>query len=75
MANWISGREAMGLGLALRHELPDGIRVRAGQMGPAANSIWLPRNKTCQTPAVGLESYNSRWEGRVLGGVGPVPGT
>ena len=24
----------MGLGLALKHELPGGIRVRAGQMGP-----------------------------------------
>lgn len=34
------------LGLALRHELPNAIRPRVAQMDPAANSIWLPRNKT-----------------------------
>lgn len=42
--------------MALRHELPKGIRPRAGQMGSATNSIWLPRNKTWKVGAVSLKN-------------------
>lgn len=45
--------------MALRHELPKGIRPRAGQMGAAANSIWLPRNKAWKVGAGSLKSHDS----------------
>lgn len=48
------------MGLALKHELPNSIRLRASQMGPTANSIRLPRSKVGRavSPA---------------GGAGPTP--